>query len=110
MTDPLVTEAQAAKALAYLGKTDESCAQALAFMKATEKNEKVIIAMGFDAEEGSAEARKQAALNTQSYKVWIVDYETAIVDYHLLRNKRERAVLTCELWRSVNANRARGNV
>lgn len=112
MTDihALVTDDKAGTALQYLSDTDDECARLHALVKAKEKEEKVVIAMGFDAKEGSAEARRQAAHHTTEYRTWLEQYETALVDYQIMKFKRERNILACELWRSVNSNRNRGNV
>ena len=111
MIEKHVSNESISEALTYLAESDEECAKALALMRKLEKQEKSIIAMGFDAAQaGSAEARKQAAIATREYLQWLEDYDKSVLDYHLIKNKRDTYVLKCELWRSVNANRNRGNV
>jgi len=107
----LVSDDEAAKALTFLRDTDEEAARCKAFLDATSENKKIIEAQEFfGSDEKSAEARKQAARISKAYKGWVVDFENATADYLILKNKRDRAFITLELWRSVNSARNKGHV
>lgn len=97
-------------ALQYLSSTDESCANARAFQLYLESKEKTILAMALLGETGTVQERDAKARTCSSYLEWLEQYREAVADYELQRNKRKRAELTIEVWRSQNANMRRGNV
>lgn len=101
------------KALHYLMSTDDPAAQARAKMLGLEKQEKTIFGMellklkGHDGTVGEKEARARCS---ESYRAWLEDYENAVADYEIFRNRRKTAELIVECWRSENANRRQGQV
>ena len=101
------------KALTYLVDTDEKAARARAYMLGLEKAEKTILGQeiltqkGHDGTVGEKEAK---ARGSSEYHAWRIDYENAVLDYEIYRNRRHTAELICEMWRSENANRRQGNV
>jgi hypothetical protein len=107
----MIDSAQRDKALQYLAETDESCANARALMLFLESKEKTILAMGvLQHGEGTAQTREARARTAGAYLEWLEQYRESVADYELQRNKRKRAELTVECWRSENANRRNGNV
>ena len=104
------TEQEVAQALKYLASTDESCAKARAFQLYLESKEKTILAMTILSAEGTAQNKDAAARTSATYLEWLEQYREAVTDYELQRNKRRRAELTIEVWRSTNANQRRGNI
>ena len=102
---------QVEKALAYLAETDEPHANAKASVKGLEQRKKTIHATALLAVQGTSVAERDAkALTSPEYKKFLDDYEVAVYDEQILYNKRKRAELTVEVWRSMNAAHRRGNV
>lgn len=98
------------QALQYLASTDESCANARAFQLYMESKEKTILAMTILETSGTVSERESRARTSSAYLEWLEQYREAVADFELQRNKRKRAELTVECWRSENANLRRGNV
>ena len=107
----MITPERAERALKYLASTDEDHAKAKANVKAKEMAIKTIKAAELLEVEGKTagerEARAECHSNVKQAKD---DYSDAILDYELLNNERNRAVLTIEMWRSMNASLKRGNI
>lgn len=106
----LPTEKDISKALDYLASTDEEEANARASVKALEERKKTIKAVAFLDADGAQGERMEKAYASEEYKLFIEQYENKIADHAFLSNKRKRAELTIEVWRSINANQRRGNV
>lgn len=106
----MVSEKQVEKALTYLAETDESCAKAKARMKASEQLRKTAKATAFLKAEGSQGVREQEAYASLDFTESINEIYNATVDFETLSNKRLRAQLTIEVWRSLNSARKKGNI
>lgn len=104
----MVSEEQVENALKYLASTDEQVAQLKGHMKAAEHLLKVGKAMAFLKADGNNAEREAAALTSDEYAGLVEELENAVADYETIHNKRERAVLTIEVWRSENASRRQG--
>lgn len=99
------------KALQYLVDTDEPAAKARAFMLGVEKQEKVILGLKILKQmSGTVSERDARARTSAEYLEWKAQYENAVADYELCRNRRHTAELVIECWRSENANRRQGNI
>ena len=98
------------RALKYLSETDEAHAKAKALVKAMEHGFKTIKAAEYLGADGTNGEREQKAYASQAYTEWTEKYEKAVVDFELMENKRERAILTIDVWRSLNANQRKGNI
>lgn len=99
------------KALTYLVQTDEECARAKALMLGLDKMEKTVLSVEILKTKGAtAQEREAVARASQSYSEWLAKYEGAVLDYEMLRNKRNSEELLIECWRSENANRRAGNI
>lgn len=109
MTD-IVTEPEVSRALKYLAETDEPCAKAHAYFNAVEHHLKVIKATEYLSADGTNGEREQKAIASQNYREHLARIEESHADLMVMVNKRKRAELTVEVWRSVNANKRRGNV
>jgi len=104
-------EEKVERALPFLRDTDEEHAKAKARVKGLERKEKTIKAVKFLDAHGSSVAEKEAVVHASNeYKQWTEDYENAVYDEQILANKRKRAELTIEVWRSVNASYKRSNL
>jgi len=106
----LVDEARVQRALDYLIKTDEEFAKAKSYMEGIDRQEKSILAAEFLKSEGSIEVRKAVAATSEAYKNWQEYNKQAVLDYEIMRNKRNTADLIIELYRTLCANRRKGNV
>ena len=101
----LPTESDVAKALHYLALTDEQFAKEIGRVKALEFEIKTIKAVAFLKAEGTMAEKEASACSDTGYQAWVEDYENAVVSRETTAAKRERAALTIEVWRSLNANR-----
>jgi len=105
-----LNEARVERAMATLAETDMQAADSKVMVLRTEQKIKTVKALVYSALEGSIEDKKQKVeLNSDVQKAYD-DHFTAVRDYEIVRNRREREVLVVELWRSVNASRRQGNV
>ena len=96
-------------AVRYLGETDEQYAVAKAAMIAGKERLKTALAQCFlDANGSNVKERESNALCSQIYRTQIDVYENAILDFETMKNKRLRAELTVEVWRSLNSARSKG--
>ena len=97
------------KAVHYLGKTDESYASAKARMIAGKERLKTVLAVSYlDANGSNVKERESEALCSKDYRIELDGYEEAILDFETMKNKRLRAELTVEIWRSLNSARTKG--
>jgi len=106
-------EEQAEKALNYLASTDEEHANAKALLGALQEQRKTIKAMVYlqHIERGKGQGvSEQEAYNSEEYREHLEKIQNAEADYQLLQNKRKRADLTIEMFRTYSANQRRGNV
>lgn len=110
----MISDKQKDDALLYLAATDEECARAKARMKGLEAQEKTVMAMVIlENRIGTTVQEREALAKTDStYLQWQASYESAVLDYEIINNKRNTAEITIECWRSENANRrqAGGNL
>lgn len=106
----MISDEKLQKALHYLATTDETCAMARGLMVGLEKQEKTILGVEYGSATGTVGDRDAAARTSDQYREWREKYETAVVDYEILRNKRNTASVIVEVWRSENANRRSGNL
>ena len=98
------------RALKYLADTDEAHAKAKALVKALEHGFKTIKAEEYLNAQGTNGEREQKAYASTAYKEVTNRYAQAVVDFELMENKRERAVLTVDLYRTLSANQRKGNI
>ena len=96
------------KALKYLAETDQPCAQAKGRVKALEYRLKVEKAREMLTATGTMAEKEATALISQGYTDLVDEYESAVIEFETIAAKRERAVLTIDIWRSENANRRVG--
>lgn len=104
----MIDEAQAEKALNYLANTDETCAKAKGSVKALEYRLKVAKAIEFLTANGTMAEKEAQALASLPYRDLIDQYETAVIEFETIAAKRERAVLTIDVWRTESSNRRKG--
>lgn len=101
----MIDEAKLERAMEFLAQSDEMGAELKANVARTEYLAKVAESMCFNALDGPMEARKNEARVADSTKVAWEKHFQALQAYEVIRAKRERAVLTVDVWRSQNANR-----
>lgn len=98
-------------ALAYLARTDDEIAEAKAVVARSEYLAKLREAFAFKTAEGDTVRDREVVAKTdaEAQEAWNRHF-MAVVDYEKLRAKRERAVLTVDVWRSENASRRQGQI
>ena len=102
----LPDEERVANALHYLSMTDEECAGLKAAVRAGEYLLKHYRAKAMAAsDEKSIAAKETDALASEAYANAVSDYQETIAEYETVAAKRQRAILTIDVWRSLNANR-----
>ena len=106
----LPDENSVSKALTYLAETDEPYAVAAAAVKAQEHVLKMAKALEYLEAEGPVAQRDAIALASDEYRGAVNNYENVVATKEIMANKRKRAELTIEVWRSLNAAHRRGNV
>jgi hypothetical protein len=106
----MIDDARMEKALDYLARTDEKCAELRSEVLRTEYLAKLKEAGGFLLAEGTVDERKSTAkVAPEVQSEWDLHFK-AVAAYETMRARRERAVLTVEAWRSYSANRRAGNI
>lgn len=106
----MIEESERDRALDYLANTDAACAKAKSLMLGLEARDKTILATEIMGRVGTVQEKEAAARTSAAYLKWIEDYENAVLEYEILKNRRTRAVLVVECWRSENANRRQAGV
>lgn len=110
MSEPIVTDKKVEKALDFLADTDEELAKLKADVGRTEHLAKVAEALAFKLADGNNEERKaEARVADQVQERWEAHFK-AVGAFEMIRAKRERAAITIDLWRSLQANRRMGHV
>jgi len=103
-----ITQSRMEAALSYLAQTDSEIAEAKVTMLRSEYLAKLKEAFNFKTADGSVEERKAIAkTDPEAQEAWNKHY-VAVADYEKLRAKRERAVLTIDLFRTLEASRRQG--
>ena len=104
----LPTEQDAERALNYLAETDEPYAKAYAAKDAFKERIKLAKAKVFlESRANTVKEREAEAESSEEVASYVDDWENAVADWKLMDNKRKRAELTIDVWRSVNASRRR---
>lgn len=106
----LELEAKAEKALNFLEQSDYEHAELRAKQNQYSELRKAIVADGFlSIDTGAQEHKKQAAHATFEYKAHIdLIYQNDLKLFEIT-NRRNRAVATIDLYRTMSANQRRGN-
>lgn len=105
----LPNEERVSGALQYLASTDEECAGLKAAVKAEEYMLKHFKAKAMAASASKSIAAKETdALASEAYANAVEQYRDTIAEYETVAARRQRAILTIEVWRSLNANRRQG--
>ena len=99
-------------ALNYLAITDEPCAKARAYVEGMKEKKKTVLAVEFMQASGTGQERDAKSQSSDDFTNWRCEYESAVLDYETMRNRRTTATLLVEAWRSLNSNRrqAGGNL
>jgi len=105
-----LTEENVEAAVNYLASTDESHAVARAQYNALSELRKTVRAFCFGEAKGGVKEREMAAECDVAYTDHIELIKEAEIHFHTLHNKRKRAELTIELYRTYSANVRRGNI
>lgn len=101
----MIDETKLERAMNYLAETDEVGAELKTNVARSEYMAKVAESMAFNLLEGPMEARKHEARVAGAVKEAWESHFKAMQAYEVVRARRERAVLTVDVWRSQNANR-----
>ena len=104
----MIADTEVEAALKYMAKTDEPCAKAKARVKALEYRLKTEKAVQFLNATGTMAEKESSALASSEYNAMVDEYETAVYEFETMAAKRERAILTIDVWRSEQANRRAG--
>jgi hypothetical protein len=103
-------EEDAELAVKYLASTDESHARARAEYNALSELRKTVRAFCFEDAKGGVAERTMAAERHPDYVAHIEKIKVAEIEFHTIHNKRKRAELTVELYRTWSANVRKGNI
>lgn len=104
-------EPQVEGALNFLARTDEEWARACAALEAAELAVKTARDIAFLEFDGGTQAERAARANTTgTVRLAHKQLEEAVFAKKLIEAKRARAILTIDVWRSLNSNRRAGMV
>lgn len=106
----LPDEKQVERALRYLEESEEAYARAMARKEKMESALKVARDIAFLEADGTVAERQARAGISAAYRSAVDEMEEAYVQAEILKAKRQRAILTLEIWRSLNSNRRAGVV
>ena len=99
------------KALEYLASTDEKIGIAKGCVKSTEFQVKTSKAIAFlDAKGNNVAEREARAQIDHGHLTAMEAHADAVADYATLAAKRERAILTIEVWRTQEASSRKGHM
>ena len=102
---------KAEKALEYLADTEELYATFYAQQKYAPERLKASLAhLEQQSDEPTQTAKKTAALADKEYKQLVDSYEVVTKEFKEIAEKRRRAEMTIEMYRSVNSAMKRGNI
>ena len=106
----MITEKRLEDAMDFLASTDDVYGALKADVAQSEYMAKVAHALIFKALDGSVADREAEAKTHETVrKEWRKHFE-AISQFETLRARRERAILTVEVWRSMESTRRQGNL
>ena len=98
-------------ALNYLAESEEKYAELRANKDIDHKRAEIVLSSGIiDSNETSVAAKKVDSMVSEDYKMSINDYHQSLEDFYLIDAKRSRAMITIEVWRSINSSRNKGNI
>lgn len=106
----LPDEKQVERALRYLEESEEAHARAMARKERMESELKISRDVAFLEADGTVAERQAHAGVSATYRAAVEAMESAYVEAEILKSKRQRAILTLEIWRSLNASRRAGVV
>lgn len=105
-----ITDTAMEQALRYMGETDERFAEAKMQLESAEIFRKRVRSRIFLTTEGTVAERNAHAETHPDAVIADQEYVEAVGSYETLKSKRQRAELTIECWRSISANRRKGNL
>ena len=106
----MISDDDVQKAIDYLKSTDEPHAKARAEYNALSELRKTTRAFCFGEAKGGVKEREMAAECHPDYVAHIERIKVAEIHFHELHNRRKRAELTVDLYRTICANQRRGNI
>ena len=106
----MISDERAEKALEYLVKTDEQAAALKAAVEALNEKRRMTRSVEFLKAQGSAAERTETAYASEAYLQAVEDYENAVADYEVVRNRRQTAAIMIDMYRTESANQRKGNV
>jgi len=98
------------ESLHFMLESDVPAAKARAKVKALERKEKTIKAIGFLNAVGTVGERDARSVTTKEWIEHVEDYEDSVSDSETFENQRKTNELVIEVWRTIQANQRRGNV
>ena len=106
----MITDQKLEAALKYIAETDELHATAKQHLLTMEQDIKTQKAIAFEEMTGSATEKNAKLYNCENVKQSIKSWGQCVFDYQLLENKRKRAFITIEVYRTQSANARQGHV
>lgn len=104
-TGQMINQDKAEQALNYLAETDEKYAHAKTGVKSIEYRLKSQKAINYLECEGTVAERESEAMAMKSYQDLLDDHESLMLELEIMSAKRERARLTIDLFRTLEASR-----
>ena len=105
-----ITQNLMEKALAYLAETDVEYADAKGLLEELAISCKRMRQRAFTLATGTVAERNALAEDTPGVVKADCEWISQVRAFEVLKQKRARAVLTIDIWRSLNASRRQGNI
>jgi len=104
----MITEDRMERALQFLAETDDEFAQWRGQVLRSEFSAECAESLAFKALEGGVEEKKRALKLLPEVQTAWENHFKAVVGFENCKARRARAVLTIEVWRSLNSARTKG--
>ena len=99
------------KALNYLSESELEWSELKANKETEHKRLEITLASGIiESSESSQAGKKVDSQDSQAYKEAVEDSRQVLEAFYLIDAKRTRAMVTIEVWRSLNSSRNKGNI
>jgi hypothetical protein len=107
----MITTENMEAALNYLAESELEWSELKATKETESKRLEITLASGIiDSGESSQAGKKVDSQDSRAYKEAVEDARQVLEHFYLIDAKRTRAMVTIEVWRSLNSSRNKGNI
>ena len=110
MEEKRINQASMERALKYLAETDKAEADLYKLSLEMKERKESVFSLRKAAHDGTVAEREAFAYDDEQYKQAADAYFDAIAAHREIKNKRDRAIITIDVWRSLNSRLNKGNI